>query len=395
MDIEKLEECAFRLGSKGEDYESVRDMLAPAARSSGLEEWKIETTIRSGYYPGKGQRIDEEAEAEEQARQYHLTDLGNAKRLVRDHEDEIVYCFTRKKWLNWNGFYWEIDQMGEARRLAKYTVAGIYGEARNLADETKRKALAKHAMQSESKQRIEAMLDLAKSEREFAKTIDYFDQDKWLLGVRNGTINLKTCEFQESEREDMISMCAGARFDPNAKCERWEAFLKEVLVYDELIAYIQREVGHSLTGDTSEQSFRFLYGNGANGKTVFITVIHALLGDYAENTPFTTFLSQRSDTVRNDIAGLHKARFVTAAEPRKGARLDLSVLKTATGGDPITARFLFANSLHFTRNGRFGLLGIISRLSTKTHTQFGEGCNSFLSPFTFPKKTRTHTLRTR
>jgi D5 N terminal like. len=169
MDIEKLEECAFRLGSKGEDYESVRDMLAPAARSSGLEEWKIETTIRSGYYPGKGQRIDEEAEAEEQARQYHLTDLGNAKRLVRDHEDEIVYCFTRKKWLNWNGFYWEIDQMGEARRLAKYTVAGIYGEARNLADETKRKALAKHAMQSESKQRIEAMLDLAKSEREFAK----------------------------------------------------------------------------------------------------------------------------------------------------------------------------------------------------------------------------------
>ena len=151
----------------------------------------------------------DKGEREEAQEHPHLTDLGNAKRVVRDHEGEILYCYTRKKWLIWNGFRWAIDKSGEIRRLAKTTVVGIYGEAGDLDDEAQRKALAKHAVQSESKQRIDAMLNLAESEREFAKIIDDFDQNKWLLGVRNGTINLNTCEFQESKKEDMISMCAG------------------------------------------------------------------------------------------------------------------------------------------------------------------------------------------
>jgi phage/plasmid primase, P4 family, C-terminal domain len=268
-----------------------------------------------------------------------------------------LYCYTRKKWLIWNGSHWAIDKSGEARRLGKNTVAGIYGEASNLNNETERKAIAKHAIQSESRQHIDAMLNLAESEREFAKTLEDFDQNKWLLGVKNGTINLKTCEFQESKREDMISVCAGTSFDPNAKCERWKAFLKEVLVNDELIAYIQREVGYSLTGDTSEQSFRFLYGSGANGKTVFITVLQDLLGDYAKNTPFTTFLIQRSNSIRNDLATLQNARLVTASEPRKGAKFDLSVLKDWTGSSIITARFLFGENFDFLPQGKIWLIG--------------------------------------
>jgi Predicted ATPase len=258
----------------------------------------------------------------EHAQQYlHLTDLGNAKRMVRDHEGEALYCYTRKKWLIWNGVWWVISKSGEVRRLAKETVAGIYGEACNLDDEVQRKALAKHATQSEAKHRIDAMLNLAESEREFARTIEDFDQDNWLLGVRNGTINLKTCKFQESKKEDMISMCAGASFDPNAECGRWKAFLKDVLVDDELIAYIKREVGYSLTGDTSEQSFRFLYGGGFNGKTVFISVLRALLGDYAKNTPFETFLIQKGGMIRNDLAALQNARVITASEPGKGGKI--------------------------------------------------------------------------
>ena len=349
----QLNRSAFLLACNGVDYERAYDALIPVAHSIGLEASEIEPTFKSGFNVGQEQWFKEKSEKEVE----HPTDLGNAKRFVRDHKGEILYCFTRKKWLIWDGFRWVIDKSGEIRRLAKAAVAGIYKEASDLNDESERKALANHAMRSESRQHIDAMLNLAESEREFAKIIDDFDQDKWVLGVRNGTINLKTCEFQEARKEDMISMSACTIFDPDAKCERWKAFLKEVLVDDELIAYIQREVGYTLTGDTSEQSFRLLYGGGANGKTVFITVIQALLGDYAKNTPFTTFLIQRGDRIRNDLAALRKARLITASEPRKGSKFDLSVLKDWTGSTLFTARFLYGEFFTFLPEGKIWLIG--------------------------------------
>ena len=288
---------------------------------------------------------------------FHNTDTGNASRFVRDHKDAILYCHTRKKWLIWDGVRWAIDTSGEIGRLAEKTIAKMYVEASKGEDKWQRKDLAEHAMRSESRQHREAMINLATSKIEVAKTIDDFDQNKWLLGIQNGAIDLKTGEFRESKREDMISMCMGTSYDPDAQCPQWKVFLNEVLAGDEeLISYLQREIGYSLTGDTSEQSFRFLHGAGANGKTVFINVLQALLGDYAQNTPFTTFLIHRQG-IRNDLAGLKSARMITAAEPRKGAKFDLSVLKDWTGGDRISARFLFGEYFEFVPQGKLWLNG--------------------------------------
>jgi putative DNA primase/helicase len=111
---------------------------------------------------------------------------------------------------------------------------------------------------------------------------------------------------------------------------------------------LQKVTGYALTGVTSEQALFLLYGTGANGKSTFLEVVRALSGVYARQAEFATFLARTSDTVRNDLARLAGARFVTAVEAASGRRLDEALVKQLTGGDPITARFLFQEFFEFT-----------------------------------------------
>ena len=101
-------------------------------------------------------------------------------------------------------------------------------------------------------------------------------------------------------------------------------------------------MGVALTGDTSDQCFYVLHGLGANGKTTLVETVAAMLGDYAVDTPTDTLLSRtRTGSVPNDLARLKGARFVYAAEPDVSKGLAEELLKRITGGEPITARFLF------------------------------------------------------
>ena len=93
----------------------------------------------------------------------HHTDLGNAKRLVARHGQDLLHCMPWDKWLIWDGIRWTADQTGEVIRRAKETVLSIYDEARQF-DSDACKALMDHAKRSESEPRIKAMINLAKSE---------------------------------------------------------------------------------------------------------------------------------------------------------------------------------------------------------------------------------------
>ncbi|MBA7583910.1 hypothetical protein ES708_25861 [subsurface metagenome] len=149
-------------------------------------------------------------------------------------------------------------------------------------------------------------------------------------------------ELREHKPEDMLTKIAGISYEPGADCPKWLAFLDKIFEGNEnLIDYIQTALGYSLTGDTGEQCLFINYGIGANGKSTFINVIHEILGDYAINTPFSTFLSKgRGDNIPNDLARLRGARFVSAVEAPGERRFNEVLLKTIVGGDLITARFL-------------------------------------------------------
>jgi putative DNA primase/helicase len=279
------------------------------------------------------------------------TDLGNAERLVYHSEKDIRYNNVFKKWYLWNGKRWVEDDTNQIGIMAKNTVRSIYNEASKQEDDSVRTALSKHAVQSESRSRIEAMISLAKSELPI--TPDELDQDKWLFNCNNGVINLKTGEFLPHKKEYFMNKISSVNYNPKADCPIWKQFLKDIMqdehgnVKHDLIDFLQKSIGYSLTGDTSEQVLFILYGKGRNGKSTFLDTIRHLLGDYGTQANTESFTVKKNDSIRSDLATLKGSRFVSAAESEEGARLAESLIKQLTGGDPIQARFLYGNPFVF------------------------------------------------
>jgi len=211
-----------------------------------------------------------------------------------------------------------------------------------LTEEVKAaETVVKFARQSENRTRLESMIALTQVQPGIPATPEDFDSDPFLLTVANGTLDLRTGKLREHKREDLITKLAPVEYDPAATCPRWEAFLREVMDGDEeMIRYLQKAVGYSLTGDTGEQVLFFLYGTGANGKSVFLNVIQELLGDYAQQAPTTLLMAKQNEGISNDVARLKGARFVATIETDEGKRMAESLVKQLTGGDKVTARFL-------------------------------------------------------
>jgi len=276
---------------------------------------------------------------------FRLTDLGNAERLIARHGDDLRYCHAWHKWLVWDGMRWRVDDSGVVKEWAKETVRAIYGEATAIEDDGKRKALIDHARRSESRQRLEAMISLAESSVPVqAQTLD---PDPWLLNFTNGTFDCRSGELREHSRDDLITKITGAPYQPEAKAPRFERFLREVLVEDDLIGFVRRFAGYSLTGSTRERCFAILWGSGKNGKSTLVELLREAAGDYSRNTAADTVLAKRYDGVGNDVAALRGARFVTAAEVEKGRRLAEAKVKNLTGDETITTRFLYGEPFDF------------------------------------------------
>lgn len=328
-------------------YEEIRSHMKPRTCAAIHEEFgtcagckyfgKINSPIALGL-KGKINRETRERKV------FKNTDLGNAERLVYRHGQNIRYNHVFGKWYIWDGKRWNEDKSNQLKQLAKDTVRNIYKEAYEEEDADKRKALSEHAMRSESRARIEAMISLAESEVPVLP--DDMDRDIWLFNCQNGVIDLKTGDLLPHKREYMMTKISPVAYDPNAECPTWIKFLEDIMqdengnIKHELIDFLQKAIGYSLTGDTSEQVVFFLYGTGRNGKSTFVNTIKEILGDYGKQTNADTFTVKRSDRVNNDIAALKGARFVAATESEEGARLAESLIKQITGGDPIAARFL-------------------------------------------------------
>ena len=91
-----------------------------------------------------------------------------------------------------------------------------------------------------------------------------------------------------------------------------------------------------------------LHGKGRNGKSIFVETIAEILGDYSNNMQAKSLMVKKNDNVNTDIARLSKARFVTSSEPNEGFRFDEGLIKQITGGDKVTARFLYAEEFEYT-----------------------------------------------
>lgn len=272
---------------------------------------------------------------------YNRTDYGNAERLAAWHGQDLRYCHPWGKWLAWDGRRWAPDATAEVMRRAKLTARMILGEAAGIDDDKDRRDLVHFALRTERAANLRAMVTLAESEPGIPVLPEELDRDPWLLTCLNGTIDLKSGDLREHRREDLVTKLAPVEYDPTAQCPAFLTFLRHIMAAsDPLIEFLQRAVGYSLTGQTSERVIFLLYGTGANGKTTFLELLRKLLGDYALRTPTSTLLVKPDGGIPNDLARLKGARFVSASETEQGKRLAEALVKDVTGGDTISARFL-------------------------------------------------------
>lgn len=283
---------------------------------------------------------DEEAADAMTADDPHLTDLGNAMKLVARHGADLRYCQARSAWLVWDGCRWAWDECGEVERRARETVLSWYEDAKDLSKED-RKKLVGHALKCESAARLRAMVDLARYEPSIPVTMAELDRDPWMLNVENGTLDLRTGELRPHHHDDLITRLVPASYDSLAECPVWLTFLDRIMDGSaEKITFLQRAIGYSLTGSTKERLFFLLHGGGKNGKTKFLQTISKLLNDYGSRIDTDSLMEAKNRGIPNDIARLKGARFVFASEGEEGKRLAEAKVKELSGGDTITARFM-------------------------------------------------------
>lgn len=277
------------------------------------------------------------------------TDMGNAERLVTAHGTELRYSHPMKKWFHWDGMRWRPDSQAIAMQRAMTTVRGIYKEAAEQDTVDKRAALSEWAVTSESASKIGAMVQLARAIPEVIVLPEQLDQHPWLLNTESGTLDLKTQKLTPHDPGDLITTVTGTRYDPEAQCPRWMKFLDEIFLGDdEIIEFVQRAVGYSLTGTTREQVIFLCWGDGANGKSTFLYVLEQALMDYAANTPFDTFDSSSKSQTGNELARLKGKRLLIAVEAENERTLAEARVKSVTGGDRITCRFLYGEFFEYT-----------------------------------------------
>jgi len=282
----------------------------------------------------------------------HSSDYRNAERLVSLHGAEIRYCWQWAKWLVWDGKRWKVDDTGAIVRKAKETTRSIYAEAALLEDPEQRRALVKWAVQSEARDRIGAMIDLARSEPGIAVTTDELDAHPYLLTCQNGTFDLWTGVLREHRREDLGTKICPVPYDPQADCPLFRAFLERVLPDPEVRNFVKKAMGYSATGDTGEEKVFMPFGAGRNGKSKLLAAVEYALGDYAKSTRPETFMAKKGDAIPNDVATLVGARFIPTRETEEGKRLDVQLVKQLSGGDTMTARFMRSEFFNFKFVGK-------------------------------------------
>lgn len=287
-----------------------------------------------------------------QRRYYTYDDTGNALRFRDANAGLIHYNHVDGCWIYWDGVRWASDENGEIKRRADKMLADMAKDLKEMQDDPAYNAYKKHLSRSRSHRGKEGFIAEARHLEGVPVLPSEMDRAGNAFNVRNCLISLKTGKTAEHDKKYMISKLAPVTYDENAKCPRWDRFIEEITCGDKsLQLYLQRMIGYCMTAYTKEQCMFFLYGNGSNGKSVFVDTIAYMLGEYAASCqPETVMMRDRNNTARGDLARLKGARMVVTSEPNDGCRLDEGIVKQMTGGteNKLTARFLYGREFEFS-----------------------------------------------
>lgn len=281
------------------------------------------------------------------AGEMQFSDITNRDFFIKAYSQKIRYCISWNKFLIWNGTCWQIDTRGRVEEMCIDFIHKMYRALRSIDDLQLKILFEKHLVRSENYRRIQGMVGLLKMSKDLKVEDFELDKDHLLFNTPTQTINLRTEKIRDPSNKDLITNKSNFVFQKDAKCPTWNLFLQQIFNKDnDLIHFVQKAMGYALSGDVSEQCLFILWGTGANGKSTFLNVLHHLFGDYARSTMIETFMKKNSEQ-SNDLARLKGARLVTTSEIEQGKPLSESLIKTVTGEDELTARFLYGEYFSF------------------------------------------------
>jgi putative DNA primase/helicase len=275
-----------------------------------------------------------------------FSDDALALRFAEKHKNGLRYIAKWSRWMMWDGTRWKDDD----------TLLGFDFARRVCREAAAECEKPKVGSAISSAKTVAAVERMGKADRRIAATVDQWDRDDWLLNTPGGTIDLRTFETGPHQPTDYLTKLTAVA--PGGDCPTWCKFLDRVTGNNgDLVEFIRRMCGVALTGITRDHALFFLYGLGANGKSVLINAIAGILGDYATSAPVETFTASTHDRHPTELAMLRGARLVTAVETEDGRRWAEARIKALTGGDPIAARFMGQDFFQFTPKFKLVIAG--------------------------------------
>jgi putative DNA primase/helicase len=282
---------------------------------------------------------------------------GIAEAFAERQAERMRFVPAWGRWLAWTGAIWQSDERLQAFTHARAACRDAAQRARNEGNRS----------QLTSAKSVAGVVTLARTDPRLVAVAGQFDADLFELVIHRRSadamaalsVDLRTGNGREPRPEDYNTKCARAPIVPaGTPCPLWVRFLTRVTDGNrELIDFLQRWCGYCLTGSTAEQVMVFLYGTGANGKSVFVSTVTDILGDYAAATSMEILLTSRQERHPTELARLMGVRLVTAHEIASGRRWDEEKIKLLTGGDKLTARFMRQDFFEFVPRFKLMVFG--------------------------------------
>lgn len=282
---------------------------------------------------------------------YARSDIGDGNLFADWARNQARYNADRGIWYVYNGKYWEADVKGaRVRELCKKLADALLIYSMGLPDSQAEGSYKSYVMKWQSQRKRETILrDAFSVYPVYQKELD---RNPNLFNCQNGTLDLATFRFHGHDPADLLTKISGVKYAPGVRCARWEQFISEVMQDDDFAAiYLQKALGYGLTGEAPEECFFILYGpTTRNGKSTLMETYMKMIGDYGRTSSAKAIARKDrvdSNAPSEEIARLAGSRVVNIPEPDKQLILSTALVKTLTGRDTVTARYLHENSFEF------------------------------------------------
>ena len=266
------------------------------------------------------------------------SDVAFARRVELYRGSQFRWLVKDKRWLYWQDGIWERGTEDNSC-VMNYGVDLADAMIENAINQDERELAEKF----QSAKKLSAAFTLLKTCDSIKIKLEDLDNHAELLNVQNGVVNLETGELMDAAPELLLTQRALAAYFPDAQSDIVDNFFLTTQPNDETRAGLLRWSGYCVTAKTNAEKFLIAYGTGSNGKGIWGKIMLKVLGDYGTGLTPRALLKRRGfnedpDKATTSLNNLAKRRMALSEELPLDAELDVSLIKTLSGGDQINLR---------------------------------------------------------